>query len=61
MITSGVGGEGRGKNEDGKGIQESSMEGVRVGQISRLRRVVRGKEEAEITSGRKKIPNLVIR
>ena len=24
------GGEGRGKNEDGKGIQESSVEGVRV-------------------------------
>ena len=24
--------EGRGKNEGGKGIQESSMEGVRVGQ-----------------------------
>lgn len=32
MITSGVGREGRGKNEDGKGIQESSMEGVIVGQ-----------------------------
>lgn len=48
---------GERRSEDGKGIQESSVEEVNAGPSRRLRRIAIGKEGAEGITDRNKIPN----